>query len=35
VFHDYQFSTGQKIALPEPAAILLPEAGAPAAADHS
>ncbi|MFZ3041339.1 MAG: nitronate monooxygenase [Thiobacillus sp.] len=35
VFHDYQFSTGQKIALPEPAAILLPAAGAPAAADHS
>ena len=28
VFHDYQFSTEQKIALPEPAAILLP-------ADHS
>jgi NAD(P)H-dependent flavin oxidoreductase YrpB (nitropropane dioxygenase family) len=34
VFQDYQFSTDQKIALPEPAAILLPAAGGPAAADQ-
>jgi nitronate monooxygenase len=34
VFQDYQFSTGQKIALPEPAAILLPATGGPAAADQ-